>query len=220
GRAGACPPAATRTTNDETRNMVRVPLHLGGKDTLGAAIAAPCQSSSVCAMRRPAYIPRPVPTMLTTNAVIIPTGAPSHQPMAPPTLAPSSVRSLDMLGASLRLLRRRAVPGHRGFHERLERARVDLLPFVDVDRPSRVAFQAGIEEARWVLDPRPPGERELHNLRVRLPGADNPVVRPDRSAHPLPLLGDLGVGFQDQRPHARQGLPAPSPQVADPLIDE
>ena len=37
--------------------------------------------------------------MLTTNAVIIPTGAPSHQPIAPPTLAPSSVRTLDMLGA-------------------------------------------------------------------------------------------------------------------------
>ena len=66
----------------------------------------------------------------------------------------------------------------------------------------------------------PPGERDLHDLRVRLPGADNPVVRPDRSAHPLPLLGHLGVGFQDQRPHAGQGLPAPSPQVADPLVDE
>ena len=38
--------------------------------------------------------------------------------------------------------------------------------------------------------------------------------------HPLPLLGHLGVGFQDQRPHAGQGLPAPSPQVADPLVDE
>src|SRR5712692_3644729 len=94
----------------------------------------------------------------------------------------------------LPFLRRRAILGHRGLHERLERARVDLLPFVDVDRPSRVAFQAGIEEARWVWDPGPPGERELHDLRVRLPGADNPVVRPDRSAHPLPLLGHLGLG--------------------------
>src|SRR4029453_13377937 len=79
-------------------------------------------------------------------------------------------------------LRRRAILVHRGLHDRLERARVDLLPFVDVDRPSRVAFQAGIEEARWVWDPGPPGECELHDLRVRLPGADNPVVRPDRSA--------------------------------------
>lgn len=109
--------------------------------------------------------------------------------------------------------------GHRGLHERPERARVDLLPFVDVDRPPRVAFQAGIEEARWVRDPCSPGERELHDLLVRFPGADNPVVRPDRN-HPLPLLGHLGVGFQDQRPHAGQSLPAPSPQVADPLVDE
>src|SRR5512139_1016270 len=30
--------------------------------------------------------------------------------------------------------------------------------------------------------------------QVRLPGADDPVVRPDRSAHPLPLLAHLGVG--------------------------
>src|SRR5687767_1967835 len=118
-----------------------------------------------------------------------------------------------------KFLRRRAIEGHRGLHKRLERARVDLRPFVDVDRPSRVAFQAGIEDARWVRDPGSPGERELHDLRVRLPRADNPVVRPDRSA-PLPLLGHLGVGFQDQRPHAAQRLPAPSPQVADPLVDE
>src|SRR6266540_1193942 len=60
---------------------------------------------------------------------------------------------------------RRDIPDHRGLHERLEGARVDLLPFVDVDRPSRVAFQTGIEEARWVWAPGPPGERELHDLR-------------------------------------------------------
>src|SRR6266545_754629 len=74
--------------------------------------------------------------------------------------------------------RRRAIPRHRGLHERLERARVDLLAFVDIDRPSRVAFEAGIEEARWVRDAGPPGERKLHDLRVRLPGADNPVAGP------------------------------------------
>src|SRR5437660_4168049 len=88
-----------------------------------------------------------------------------------------------------------AIPGHRGLHERLERARVDLLPFVDVDRSSRVAFQAGIEKARWVWDSGPAGEGELHDLRVNLPRADDPVVRPDRNpGHrirripPFPLL--------------------------------
>src|SRR5687767_11372290 len=108
----------------------------------------------------------------------------------------------------LPILRLTAILGHRGLHESLERARVDLLAFVDVDRSSSIAFQAGIEEARWVRDLGPLGERELHDLRVRLPGADIPMVRPYRSAHPLPLLGHLGVGFQDQRPHAGEGLPA------------
>src|SRR2546429_663554 len=46
-------------------------------------------------MRRPAYMPTPVPTMLAMNAVMIPTGAPSHQPTAPPRLAPRNVSSLD-----------------------------------------------------------------------------------------------------------------------------
>jgi len=36
--------------------------------------------------------------------------------------------------SGLPLLRRRAIRGHRGLDERLERARVDLLPFVHVDR--------------------------------------------------------------------------------------
>src|SRR4030095_15654647 len=80
----------------------------------------------------------------------------------------------------LPFFRRRAIQGHCGLHERLERTRVDLLPFVNVARPSRVAFQAGIEEALWVWEAGTPGERELHDLRVRLPGADDPVVRPDR----------------------------------------
>src|ERR1041385_4802089 len=34
--------------------------------------------------------------MLTTKAVIVPTRAPSHHPIAPPKVAPSNVRSLDM----------------------------------------------------------------------------------------------------------------------------
>src|SRR5947207_15667423 len=84
----------------------------------------------------------------------------------------SCMRRAPQLGIAaqgLPFLRRRAIPGHRGLHERLERARGDLLPFLDVDRPSRVAFQAGMEGLRGVWDAGPPGERELHDLRVRLP---------------------------------------------------
>src|SRR5439155_1140547 len=68
------------------------------------------QSSSRPAIRRPAYMPTPVPSMLTTNAVIMPMGAPSHQPTAPPTLAPRNVRILDIVyrgsgGSALRARR-------------------------------------------------------------------------------------------------------------------
>src|SRR5688572_17844379 len=80
--------------------------------------------------------------------------------------------SIGCLG--LPLLRRSGILRHRGLNERLERGRVDLLPLLDVDRPARVAFQAGIEEARWVGDAGSLGERELYDLLVRLSGADDP----------------------------------------------
>src|SRR4030095_3916306 len=45
----------------------------------------------------------------------------------------------------LPLLSRRAILRHRGPDERLERAGVDLLALMDVDRPSPGAFEARIE---------------------------------------------------------------------------
>src|SRR5262245_11490417 len=50
-------------------------------------------------------------------------------------------KEFDRLGCTLtwlELLQRRGILGHRGPNERLERVRIDLLPFVDVDCPSRV----------------------------------------------------------------------------------
>ncbi len=51
---------------------------------------------------------------------------------------------------------------HRSLHERLERARVDRLAFVDVDRQARAASQAGVEEPGGILQCRAVGEGELH----------------------------------------------------------
>src|SRR5438105_13785298 len=84
-------------------------------------------ASSESAIRRPAYTPTPVPTVLTTKAVSVQTRAPSHQPRAPPTPAPTTFRTLDTPeaagaagpGASLRVqprwsagrpLRHRTIP--------------------------------------------------------------------------------------------------------------
>src|SRR5258706_8551551 len=126
----------------------------------------------------------------------------------------------------LTFFREPGVFGHCCLHKRLERTRVDLRAFRNVDRPSRTTFQAGIENVRWIRDAGATGERELHGLRVLLAGADDSVVRPDRNAlHrirgllPFPLLDHLGVGFEDQRPHAGKRLLTPIPLVADRLID-
>src|SRR5207253_4178994 len=93
----------------------------------------------------------------------------------------------------------RTILGHGGLDERLERARADHFPFVDVDRPSRVAFQTGIEQPRWIRKAGPLGERKLHDALISFPGADDSPMRPDRNPdHPIrrlppfPLLDHLG----------------------------
>ena len=123
--------------------------------------------------------------------------------------------------AGLALLRRRAILATAAFTSRLNAARVDLLPFVESIAPSRVAFRAGIEEARWVGSWRR-GEGELHHLRSStspvntIPLWDQtgtPAIAFDGSS--TSLLDDLESTFQDQRPPCGPGLLAPIPQVAD-----
>ena len=74
------------------------------------------------------------------------------------------------------------IEGDRGPDERLERARVDLLPLMDVHRAPDVPVEARVEELGWVLQRSPLGEGQLHDRLVRLAGADDPVVRPCGSA--------------------------------------
>src|SRR5688500_12469313 len=71
-------------------------------------------------------------------------------------------RSFGLPGMPLPLLRPRFVVGHRRFHERFEGVRVHLPTFLDVDRPSRAAFQAGVEQTCGILEGSTLGEGELH----------------------------------------------------------
>ena len=87
------------------------------------------------------------------------------------------------------------VQGHGGANESLQRLLVDLVAFVEVDGAPGVAFEAGVEEARRILQRGALGEGHLHDVLVGLAGADHPVVLPHRNASPLPLLDHLGVGF-------------------------
>src|SRR5207248_5456314 len=98
------------------------------------------------------------------------------------------------------------IEGDRGTDERLERARVDLLPLVDVDRAPRVPFEARVEELGRVLQRSPLEEGQLDDALVGLAGADTAVVGPDWSPRvgafdSLPLFNDLGISLLDELAH-------------------
>jgi hypothetical protein len=43
-------------------------------------------------------------------------------------------------------------------------------------------------------------------------------VRPNRSAHPLPLLDDIRVCFLDELAHSAEGFPAPVSEFGDSVL--
>src|SRR5215204_1224408 len=137
------------------------------------------------------------------------------------TATASSVRLLRSPWPSLSA---GCIEGDRSTDERLERADGDLLPLMDVDCAPCVPLEARVEKLGRVLQRSPFGERELHDGLVRLAGADDPVVRPRGSArvrrlHPLHLLDDVRVCLLDELAHPPHGLPAPVPELGDPLVD-
>src|SRR5438874_11343387 len=91
---------------------------------------------------------------------------------------------------------------------------------MDVDRAAHVSVEARVEETGRILQRRAPGERKLHDLLVGLASADDAVVRPNWSVHPLPLLNDVRVCFLDEPAHSAEGFPAPVPEFGDSFRDE
>src|SRR4030081_2987791 len=124
----------------------------------------------------------------------------------------------------LRFLRRfrlaRTVEGDRLANERLEGGLVKFFSFVDVDRTPYVSVETRVEETGRILQRRAFGEGKLHDILVGFASADDAVVGPNRSAHPLPLLDDVGVCFLDELTHSADGFPAPVPEFGDAFRDE
>src|SRR5256885_817945 len=124
----------------------------------------------------------------------------------------------------LRFLRRfrlvRTVEGDRLANERLEGGRVNFFSFVDVDRAAYVSVETRVEETGRIFQRRALGEGQLHDLLVGFASADDAVVRPNRSAHPLPLLDDVRVCRLDERAHSAERFPAPVPEFDDSFRDE
>jgi len=63
------------------------------------------------------------------------------------------------------------------------------------------------------------GEGHLYHRLVRLAGADDPVMRPDRHAAPFPFFNGLRVGHLDDGPKVRERIAASVAQRRDPLVD-
>src|SRR2546426_6790149 len=124
----------------------------------------------------------------------------------------------------LRFLRRfrlaRTVEGDRLANERLEGGLVNFFSFVDVDRAACVSVETRVEETGRILQRRALEEGKLHDILVGFASADDAVVRPNRSAHPLPLLDDVRVCFLDELAHSAEGFPAPVPEFGDSFRDE
>src|SRR6267143_5460254 len=124
----------------------------------------------------------------------------------------------------LRFLRRfrpaGTVEGDRLANERLEGGLVNFFSFVDVDRAAYVSVETRVEETGRILQRRALGEGQLHDFLVGFASADDAVVRPNRSAHPFPLLDDVRVCLLDELAHSAEGFPAPLPEFGDSFRDE
>src|SRR5437867_2397736 len=89
---------------------------------------------------------------------------------------------------------------------------------MEIDGPPGVAVEAGVEEACRVLQRGAFGEGHLHDILVRLTGADYSGVRPHRNPSPLPLLDDFGVGLLDENSDPSERLATPVTQLLDSRI--
>src|ERR1700716_1502697 len=112
----------------------------------------------------------------------------------------------------------RNVQCHGGANERLQRLFINLVALMEIDGTPGVAFEAGVEEARRVLQRGALGEGHLHDILVRLTGADDSGVRPYRNPSPLPLLDHFGVGLLDESSDPSKRLAPPITQLLDSRI--
>src|SRR6267142_4898601 len=90
---------------------------------------------------------------------------------------------------------------------------------MEIDGTPGVAFEAGVEEACRVLQRGALGEGHLHDMLVRLTGADHSGVRPYRNPSPLPLLDHLRVGLLDENSDPSERLAPPITQLLDARTD-
>src|SRR5258706_2783746 len=197
------------------------------------AVNAPTLATSIEATRGTTVIrirlTNTVPIGVRIAMVIVATGdepSANASPSRNPPTSPISTRMANVIDqpSCRRFLRgfrlTRTVEGDRLANERFEGGLVNGFAFVDVDRAACVAVEARVEEMGRILQRGALDEGQLHDLLVGFARADDAVVRPHRSAHPLPLLYDIKVGFLDERAHSAKGFAAPVSEFGDSFRDE
>ncbi len=183
--------------------------------------ASPSSARGRCEVVRTPLRPRPQRTDLISDRVPG-AGEPGSLPFAHSTTLRLLLRAHRPRRTLLPLIQR-----HGGANERLERLLVDLVALADIDGAPHVAFEAGVEQPRRVLQRGALGEGQLHVALVRLAGADDAAVLPHRHPQhpvrrlpPLHLLDHAGVRLPDERAHPRQRRAAPVAERRDAGVDQ
>jgi hypothetical protein len=99
--------------------------------------------------------------------------------------------------------------------ETLQRRRINLVAFVDIDGTPLIACKAGIEELAGIGKARALGESHFHLVLVRVGYRNEPIVRPARAAHPFPFFDDLGVSVMNYFAKSGKHFAAPVRKACD-----
>ena len=106
-----------------------------------------------------------------------------------------------------------------GTDEIFQSALIDLVTLEKIDRSSRVAFEARVEELVGIREARAVSKGKLHLVFVGVADRDHSVARPHRASHPLPFLDDLPVGRKDALADAGERFATPVREFCDQLVD-
>jgi len=132
-------------------------------------------------------------------------------------------RSSFHFGSGARLLRLagfcRTVKSEGLLQQILQSALVDLVAFENVYGAPLVAFEHRVEQFFRILEGSAVGKREFDLILVGICNADHTVLRPRRSAHPLPLLDNAWVGGEYEFAQTGEDLAAPIVKVRDLLVN-
>src|SRR5208282_1154241 len=96
---------------------------------------------------------------------------------------------------------------------------INLITREKIDRSSRVAFEARVEELVRIRETRAVGKGKLHLPFVGVGDRDYSVARPHRASHPLPFLDYLPVGLKDTLADAGERFATPVSEVCDQPVN-